>query len=126
MNWKNTVENLLYMVVIFVGLAIYTSVVLKPIIIESIRQENTKIENNIKNNIDNKFKKIDELNARIPLFIAPENIQQPTVIPEKQSINIPYEQPTLIKVEGIPCGDKSVCIEIKHLTRRQKKRLGIK
>ena len=109
MNWKNTLENLLYMAVIFGGLGFYTSLVLKPIIVEAIRQENTKIENNIKSNIDNKFKKIDELTATLPFTVAPENTQQ-TMQPQPQKV----------------CDSGFVCVEIKHLTRKQKKRLGVK
>lgn len=104
MNWKNIIENLILIIVMFLGLGIYTSLVLKPILIESIRQETTKIENTVSNKIDNKFKKIDELTASLPLTIPISNMQQ--------SIRV--------------VGKDSVVIAVKHLTRRQKKRLGMK
>lgn len=74
-NWKNTIENIILIIVMFVGLGVYTSLVLKPIIVEAIRTENTKIETNIKTDIDNKFKKIDELNAKLPFSIPVESNQ---------------------------------------------------
>tara|TARA_R110002167_G_scaffold364968_1_gene588369 strand:+ start:22964 stop:23278 length:315 start_codon:yes stop_codon:yes gene_type:complete len=103
MNWKNIIENLILIIVMFIGLGVYTSMVLKPIIVESIRQENTKIENNIETTIDNKFKKIDALTAQLPLSIPVSNTQQSTKV----------------------IGKDSICLPIKNLTRRQKKRLGL-
>ncbi|AUC13815.1 hypothetical protein BTO06_01020 [Tenacibaculum sp. SZ-18] len=104
MNIKNVIENIIYMLVIFVGLSVYTSKVLKPIIITSINKETTKIENNIKTEIENKFKKINELNTDSPINITPKSN-----IPEKNS----------------GCKEGTVCIPIKNLTRRQKRRLNL-
>nr|WP_299067234.1 hypothetical protein [uncultured Allomuricauda sp.] len=59
MNWKNIIENLIIIATMFVGLGIYTQMVLKPIVVESIRQETTKIEQNI----DQKFKKVGQVDA---------------------------------------------------------------
>ena len=61
------------MVVMFLGLGVYTSKVLEPIIITSINKETTKIENNIKTEIENKFKKINELNTDSPVKIDPKS-----------------------------------------------------
>ncbi|WP_435624462.1 hypothetical protein [Flagellimonas sp.] len=59
MNTKNLIENLILIVVMFVGLGVYTQMVLKPIVVESIKQETTKIEQNI----DQKFKKVGQVDA---------------------------------------------------------------
>lgn len=104
MNIKIAIVNIIYMLVIFVGLGVYTREVLEPIIITSINKETTKIENNIKTEIKNKFKKIDELNTDSPIKIDPKSD-----ISEKNS----------------GCKEGSVCIPIKNLTRRQKRRLNL-
>lgn len=88
----------------FVGLGVYTSKVLEPIIISSINKETTKIENNIKTEIDNKFKRINELNTVSPLNVSPTS-------------------KTIDNTHG--CEKGSVCIQIKNLTRRQKRRLNL-
>lgn len=105
MNIKNIIENIVLIVVMFIGLGVYTNMVLRPIVVESIRQENTKIENNIDSKISNKFKKIDELNARLDNSFPSDNTQS---------------------TSNISCEKDKVCIKIEHLTNRQKKRLGIK
>ena len=104
MNFKNVIENIIYMVVMFVGLGIYTSKVLEPIIISSINKETTKIENNIKTEIDNKFKRINDLNTVSPLSVSPTS-------------------KTKDNTGG--CEKGSVCIPIYSLTRRQKRRLNL-
>lgn len=104
MNWKNIIENILLIVVMFVGLGIYTQLVLKPIVLESIRQETTKIETSVSNKIDNKFKKIENLDAALPLL---------------QSL------PSTINQTNLVSGKDSVCLPIDNLTRKQKRRLGI-
>lgn len=50
---------MILIIVMFLGLGIYTQMVLKPIVVESIRQETTKIEQNI----DQKFKKVGKVDA---------------------------------------------------------------
>ncbi|AUC14348.1 hypothetical protein BTO06_03965 [Tenacibaculum sp. SZ-18] len=92
------------MVVMFLGLGVYTSKVLEPIIITSINKETTKIENNIKTEIKNKFKKINELNTDSPVKIDPKS--------------------DLIKLNS-GCKEGNVCIPVKNLTRRQKRRLNL-
>lgn len=104
MNWKNIIENLILIVVMFVGLGVYTSLVLKPILIESIQQETTKIVNEFDTKIDNKFKKIEKLSASLPTTIPVTSTQS---------------------VGGQGCGEESVCIAKKNLTNKQRKRLGI-
>lgn len=111
-DWKNALENIILIAVVFLGLGVYTSLVLKPIVVEAIRTENTKIENNIKTDINNKFKKIDELNANLPLNITPNNTQTQSEVTDTNKNDF-----------KVPNG--FVLIEIKHLTRRQKKRLNI-
>ena len=77
MNKANMIENIVLIAVMFVGLGFYTSLVLKPIVVEAIRTENSKIENNISTKIDNKFKRIEELNSNIPTSIEPtSNIEE--------------------------------------------------
>jgi len=104
MNWKNLIENIVLISVMFLGLGIYTQMVLKPIVLESIRQETTKIETSVNNKIDNKFKKIENLDAALPLLQSlPSTIQQTNTV----------------------IGSDSICLPIENLTRRQKRRLGI-
>ena len=87
-TWKNIIENYLLIILIFVGLGVYTNLVLEPIIIEAIRTETTKIENNITNDIDNKFKKIESLNNTAPLTLPITN-EMTTVKDEKISAEMP-------------------------------------
>lgn len=101
---KNIIENLLLIIVIFVGLGVYTNMVLTPVLTEAIQQETHKVENNIKNDIDNKFKNIEELNSKIPLYNELKSTSKRTYNNSK-------------------CGKDSVCIAKKHLTRRQRRRL---
>ena len=75
MSWKNIIENSIQLILVFVGLGIYTSMVLEPIIVEALRTETTKIENNIKTEIDNKFKKVDKVISEMPLSIEPKSTQ---------------------------------------------------
>ena len=76
MTWKNIIENSIQLILVFVGLGLYTELVLKDILIESIKTETTKIENNIKTEIDNKFKKVGEVVSNLPLSIEPSNVQE--------------------------------------------------
>ena len=63
LNWINIVENSIQLILIFVGLGIYTSMVLKPIVVEAIRQETTSIVQET----TNKFKKTGVVsNTSIP------------------------------------------------------------
>ncbi|MEM9001447.1 MAG: hypothetical protein AAGB24_14385 [Bacteroidota bacterium] len=104
MNWKNIAENAINQVLTIGGIIVFSIFVLVPIVKEAISTETTKIENNIDTKMENKFKKIDELNAKIPLLIPVENNQQ----------------------LGQGCSEDMVCIKKSDLTRGQKRKYGIK
>jgi len=100
MRWKVVLQMIVLIAVMFSGLGVYTSLVLKPIVIESIRQETTKTETNIKNDVENKFKKIESLHANLPVTTEAKS----TIVTKSKD---------------------SICLPIENLTRRQKKRLGL-
>lgn len=86
MTWKNIIENSIQLILVFLGLSLYTSKVLQPIILESIRMETTKIENNIKTEIDNKFKKVDKVVSNMPLNVEPSSVQD--ISPKQTASNL--------------------------------------
>lgn len=117
MGIKNAGILILVMVVQILCLGLFTQFVLKDVLVESIKQETTKVvnttNNDVKTKIDNNFKKINELHSKIdtalPITNEPKNeVQQTQNNNNNNSIPNGY---TLIKTE--------------HLTRRQKKRLNL-
>lgn len=114
MSWKNIIENSIQLILVFVGLGLYTELVLKDILIESIKTETTKIENNITTEIDNKFKKVGEVISNMPLNIEPRSEQD--ISPKQLST-------ASIESNCIPSG--YTLVKTENLTRRQKKRLKI-
>lgn len=113
-SWKNLLENLAIVVIMFLGLGIYTKMVLTPTLVEAIRTETTKVENNIDTKIDNKFKKIDELTSNLPQMISPSTTATTTTAPDAS--NAPAQSAT--------CKDGEVCVPVSTLSRKQKKHLG--
>ena len=93
MTWKNIVENFALILVIFVGLGIYTKMVLEPIVVETIRQETTSIEQNI----DQKFKKVGQVDA----------------------ITTPSATSNL----NTPCPEIGDCVDISKLSERRKRKV---
>lgn len=112
MSWKNIIENIVLIVVMFIGLGFYTDLVLTPTLVKAIETETTKVENNIDTKIDNKFKKIDELTSNLPTLISPtSSVQQPQQVDAVVS-----------PVQG--CDNGWVCVPIGTLSRKQKKILN--
>lgn len=103
MNIKNLIENIVLISVIFIGLGVYTNMVLTPTLVQAIQQETTKIENNIDTRIRNKFKKIGHLSTDLPNVINPESTANTSA----------------------KCDENSICVPIEMLTRRQKRKLNI-
>ena len=100
---KQMLKYMLLIITIFVGLGSYTSIVLSPIVKEAIATETHKVENNINNEINNKFKKIESLTSNLPVTNT-----------AKGELNIKRT-----------ISNDSIMIHKKHLTRRQRKRLLI-
>ena len=90
-GWKNVIENSILIILIFVGLGVYTNMVLEPILIEAIRTENVKTENNITTQIDNKFKKIESLTNEMP-YSAPITSETISVKPSEPVNNTSLPQ----------------------------------
>lgn len=105
MNWKNIIIGLLIGCLLgFVGGYKWATQLLTPTIQEAIKKETSLVQNDIDLNIK-KIKHSDSLKISIN--------QKPTNVIKKVAIRT-------------PCDTMSVCVSIKHLTRRQRKRLGIK
>lgn len=75
---------------------------MQPTLDKAIEKATNEITNEIK--ID-KIKKSDS----IKIILSPNNKQKTTVVPVVRA-----------------CGPDSICVAIKHLTRRQEKRLGLR
>ena len=93
MNLKNAGVLIMVMVVQILCLGVFSTWILEPIITTSINKETTKIEHNlsssisndIKTEIDNKFKKIESLNSNLETILPLVNDQKPT---QQNSTNI--------------------------------------
>ena len=125
MNWKNTAENLIIVIFIMIVTAFVTyKVTLNTAINVSLSTANSflptikkaidkeSIKNEITNDISlkiNKIKKSDSLQINVKQI--PENNQEP-----KNILSVEKEK---------GCGEGKICIDIKNLTRRQKRRLGL-
>ena len=59
-NWKNSVENIVLIIVVMVCLGVYTKLILEPIMEKTIKtaieKETTAITQTVSQEIDNKFK----------------------------------------------------------------------
>lgn len=130
----NLLENVVYLTIFFIGIIAYDKHTRNPIIIEAIKTETTKIETNIDSKIDNKFKKIDELNTKLDNSFStiPTQILDASKPPKDLKAVKREPCPTLkcpdincptIESDEIPEG--YVVMKIENLTRRQKKRLGL-
>lgn len=95
MNLKNLLSIVIVIVVMFVGLGVYHKMVVDDILIQSIKQETTKVinttNNDVKTQIDNKFKKIDNLTSKIEAVLPITNTSKNEVfkydcIPEGYSL----------------------------------------
>lgn len=74
MNFKfNALENIIYIIVMFIGLGTYHKLVVEDILIIAIQTETNKIETNIKTDIDNKFKKIESLTSSLGVSNPSDN-----------------------------------------------------
>ena len=123
MNWKNTAENLIIVIFIMIATAFVTyKVTLNTAINVSLSTANSflptikkaidkeSIKNEITNDISlkiDKIKKSDSLQINVKQI--PENNQKP-----KNILSVE-------KKKG--CGEGQICIDVKNLTRRQKRRL---
>ncbi len=106
--FKNVLENVIYLFVLSTAIIInnqFKDKANKEIIIEAIRQETTKIETNIESEINNKFRRIENLSTQL------DNVLQSTPNLEQTKTDVP---------KGY------VLIKIENLTNRQKRRLNIK
>ena len=126
MDFKNTAENLVIVLAVMITTAFVTyKVTLSSAIAVSTNTANSfmgtiekaidkeTIKNEITNDISlkvNKIKKSDSINVNI--------VQRP--INEQKPLNILETEP-----EQKACPEGSICIPIKNLTRRQKKRLNL-
>lgn len=125
MNFRNLAENLIIVIVSasvggFIGYSASINSnkqsieLLTPTIKEAILKVTNSVKNEITHDIDltiEKVKKSDSLNINI--------MQTPDT---KQS---PANQITSQEPEQNACPEKSICIPIENLTRRQKKRLKL-
>lgn len=106
-NWKNVIiTTFIFAIGAVVGafISLYSSnstiSKLEPV----LSKETQKIEQTIATTIDNKFKKVGEVH----------------------SANTPNVNPTATAYQVTTIGKDSVCLPISNLTRRQKRRLGLK
>ncbi|HEA19940.1 hypothetical protein LCGC14_1526360 [marine sediment metagenome] len=103
MNLKNVLENLIYIFAIGIIMALNNYFVMPKMFRDVMQRETTKIENTITQTIENKFKKVGSVtNETFPAAVLEKTDYVPKV-----------------------AGKDSICIPIKNLTRRQKKRLDL-
>ncbi len=104
--FKNVLANVIYLVVLSASLIINTKIkdnTNKEIVLEAIRQETTKIETNIESEINNKFRRIENLSTQL------DNVLQST--PNLEQNKLP---------------DGYIIVPISILSNRQKRDLNIK
>lgn len=114
MNLKNTASIVIIIAITtvlnYAGMTFYAKKVSNPVLIEAIKTETTKIENNLDTKIDNKFKKIERLEASLPYVAS---------LPSSIDASKGRLHPCIVHQD-------SVIISKSHLTNKQKRRLGIK